>query len=119
MQPTRWPKYCAWRAAKYRPATPAQALDAAQLFKPEVAFVDLNMPDMSGLQVAAALRAMPWGGQVKIYAVTGMGQVVDLAQTHAAGFDGHLTKPAAPDAVTRLAAGATDNVIPLRADLRH
>ena len=97
----------------------AQALDAAQLFKPEVAFVDLNMPDMSGLQVAAALRAMPWGGQVKIYAVTGMGQVVDLAQTHAAGFDGHLTKPAAPDAVTRLAAGATDNVIPLRADLRH
>jgi len=56
---------------------------------------------------------------VKIYAVTGMGQVVDLAQTHAAGFDGHLTKPAAPDAVTRLAAGATDNVIPLRADLRH
>jgi len=27
--------------------------------------------------------------------------------------------PAAPDAVTRLAAGATDNVIPLRADPRH
>ena len=97
-----------------------QALDAAQLFKPEVAFVDLNMPEMSGFQVAAALRAMPWAGQVKIYALTGMGQKADLAQTHAAGFDGHLTKPAAPDAVIRLSAGTTDNVIPLRADpLRH
>ena len=97
-----------------------QALDAAQLFKPEVAFVDLNMPEMSGFQVAAALRAMPWADQVKIYALTGMGQKTDLAQTHAAGFDGHLTKPAAPDAVIRLSAGTTDNVIPLRADpLRH
>ena len=94
------------------------ALEAAHLFKPEVAFLDLNMPDMSGFELASALRAMPWAIQLKVYAVTGMGQKTDLAQTLAAGFDAHLTKPASPDAVIRLAAGITDNVVPLRAELK-
>jgi signal transduction histidine kinase/ActR/RegA family two-component response regulator len=95
------------------------ALEAAHLFKPEVAFLDLNMPDMSGFALASALRAMPWASALKIYAVTGMGQKTDLAQTLAAGFDAHLTKPASPDAVIRLAAGLTDNVVPLRAELKR
>jgi CheY-like chemotaxis protein len=56
---------------------------------------------------------MPWAGRLKVYAVTGMGQKADLAQTLVAGFEGHLTKPVAPDAVVRLAAGATDNVVPM------
>jgi signal transduction histidine kinase/ActR/RegA family two-component response regulator len=91
----------------------AQALEAAQLFQPNVAFLDLNMPEMSGFELMSALRSMPWASRLKVYAVTGMGQKADLAQTLVAGFEGHLTKPVAPDAVVRLAAGATDNVVPM------
>jgi len=73
------------------------------------------MPDMSGFELASALRAQPWASGLKVYAVTGMGQKVDVELTLAAGFDAHLTKPASPDAVVRLAAGVTDNVVALRA----
>ena len=92
----------------------ALALESARLFKPEVAFLDLTMPDMSGFELASALRALPWASGLKLYAVTGMGQKVDVELTLAAGFDAHLTKPVSPDAVVRLAAGVTDNVIALR-----
>ena len=95
--------------------TGALALESARLFNPEVAFLDLNMPDMSGFELASALRAQPWASGLKLYAVTGMGQKVDVELTLAAGFDAHLTKPASPDAVVRLAAGVTDNVVALRA----
>jgi len=89
----------------------APALEAAERFKPEVAFLDLDMPGMSGFELVSALRRMPWGGKMKIYAVTGMGQKSDLARTLSAGFDGHLTKPASPDTVIRLAAGTTDDLV--------
>jgi signal transduction histidine kinase/ActR/RegA family two-component response regulator len=94
----------------------AQALEAARLFKPDVAFLDLNMPDMSGLELASALRAQSGTSRLRLFALTGMGQKADVDISIASGFDAHLTKPASPDAVIRLAAGDTDNVIPLHSD---
>jgi signal transduction histidine kinase len=96
--------------------TGAQALEAARLFKPEVGFVDLSMPGMGGIELARALRVQPWTTRLKLYAVTGMGQKDDVAQALASGFDGHLSKPASPDAVMQLAAGITNIVIPLHPD---
>jgi signal transduction histidine kinase/ActR/RegA family two-component response regulator len=96
----------------------SQAQDAACRVHPEVAFIDLNMPGMGGAELAGALHAQPWAGQLRLYALTGMGQKADVEASLLSGFDGHLTKPASPDAVLRLAAGVTDNVIPLRGD-RH
>jgi CheY-like chemotaxis protein len=81
-----------------------------------VAFLDLNMPDIGGLELAAALRAQSGTSRLRLVALTGMGRKADVERSMASGFDAHLTKPASPDAVIRLAAGATANVVPLHSD---
>lgn len=92
-----------------------QALEAARSFRPEVAFIDLNMPRMGGNDLAKALGAEPWAAGLHLIAVTGMAQKADIDSTRAAGFHAHLTKPAQPEEIVRLAAGE-DNVIRLHAD---
>jgi CheY-like chemotaxis protein len=86
----------------------AEALSAIENFLPEVAFLDLNMPGMDGYELAKSLRARPGGSLVRIIAVTGMGRETDIARTRETGFDAHLTKPADPDALLRLAAGSPE-----------
>ena len=88
------------------------ALEAAREFRPDVAFIDLNMPYMSGTQLAVKLRSEPWGRTIRLIALTGMGQQSDIESTTAAGFHAHLTKPTSPEEVLRLA-GEVGNVLPL------
>jgi signal transduction histidine kinase/CheY-like chemotaxis protein len=84
----------------------AEALAAAVGNPPDIAFVDLNMPGMDGFELARRLRGLPSGQQIKLIAVTGMGREADVMRTRAAGFDAHLTKPADPETLLELAAGA-------------
>jgi CheY-like chemotaxis protein len=84
---------------------PVQALAAARDFQPHVAFIDLNMPGMSGIELATHLKAEAWASAMELVALTGMGQKEDLAATRRAGFDIHLTKPADPSRILELAAG--------------
>jgi signal transduction histidine kinase len=81
------------------------ALKIAQEFRPEVAFIDLNMPGMDGSELARRIRVEPWGRSMTLVALTGMGQQSEIEQTRQTGFDYHLTKPALPDQVLRIAAG--------------
>ncbi|HWA39514.1 MAG TPA: ATP-binding protein [Burkholderiales bacterium] len=95
------------------------ALSLARQFRPEVAFLDLNMPGISGIELAKALRAEPWGGRLRLVALTGMGQRADLEATRDAGFAAHLTKPASPAEVIRLASAVAEAaVIPLDSERR-
>ena len=71
----------------------AAALEAMQDFRPQVVLLDLGMPDMNGYQVAAAIRNDRRFDQPLLAALTGWGGAADREQTHAAGFDLHLTKP--------------------------
>jgi signal transduction histidine kinase/CheY-like chemotaxis protein len=71
---------------------------------PDVAFIDLNMPYPNGAELAVMIREQPWGENVKLVALTGMGQPADLERTRVAGFDEHLTKPARPDDLFRAVA---------------
>ena len=80
------------------------ALDAAHVTFPDVAFLDLNMPGVNGFALAKSLRGMPGGRALRLVAVTGMGRQEDLARSRDAGFDLHLTKPADPEMVLRIAA---------------
>jgi CheY-like chemotaxis protein len=75
------------------------ALSAVRVFQPDVVLLDVGLPDMSGLEVARALRCDPSTAAVRLVALTGWGQVEDQRETEAAGFDYHLTKPADPDAL--------------------
>jgi CheY-like chemotaxis protein len=75
------------------------AMALAQAFRPEVAVLDIGMPEFSGYDVAMALRKESWGKAMQLIALTGWGQESDRRQSRAAGFDRHLTKPIDTDAL--------------------
>ncbi len=81
-----------------------EALEAAVEKLPDVCFLDLNMPLMDGFALAQKLRMLPGGASLRLVAVTGMGRQEDHARSREAGFDLHLTKPADPEVVIRIAA---------------
>ena len=60
--------------------------------RPDIAFIDLGLPEMDGFAVARALRANG-ATHVRLVALTGYGQPQDVERALAAGFDAHLTKP--------------------------
>jgi signal transduction histidine kinase len=81
------------------------ALDSFAAAQPEVAIIDIGLPDMNGYQLAAALRARSRGA-LRLIALTGYGQGADKRRAEAAGFDLHLTKPAGIAELQRAIAGA-------------
>jgi PAS domain S-box-containing protein len=78
------------------------ALTLAHEFEPELALLDIGMPDLSGYEVAALLRSTPRGKHVRLIALTGWGQDEDKRRALAAGFDHHLTKPVHPQQLDEL-----------------
>ena len=72
------------------------ALTLAGNFRPEIALLDIGMPDVDGYEVAERVRETPWGQDVLLVALTGLGQEDDKRRARAAGFDHHLTKPVDP-----------------------
>lgn len=80
----------------------AQALALARVQAPDVVFLDIGLPDVSGYDVARQLRAMPALRQTLLVALTGWGTQDDRQRTREAGFDRHLTKPAELPAVEEL-----------------
>jgi CheY-like chemotaxis protein len=69
------------------------ALDEAAAFDPDIVILDIGLPDISGYEVARALRARAAGRPLYLAAVTGWGQPEDRVQALAAGFDQHILKP--------------------------
>ena len=69
------------------------AVETAELFRPDVILLDLGMPGLSGYEVCREIRKQPWGSEMLLIAQTGWGQDQDRQRTKEAGFDGHLTKP--------------------------
>jgi len=82
----------------------SSALEEFARYRPEVVFLDLGLPGMSGYDVARQLRAMPEARDVRLVALTGYGTEADRERTRAAGFDVHLAKPVDPHAVESLLA---------------
>ncbi len=73
--------------------TGAEALTMAAAQLPQVVFMDIGLPDISGYEAALALRAMHDMAGARIIALTGWGALSDKERSSAAGFDQHLTKP--------------------------
>lgn len=61
--------------------------------QPDIAFIDVGMPMMTGYQVAASVRKRPWGATPVLIALTGWDGSEDRAQARAAGFDQVVVKP--------------------------
>ena len=80
----------------------AEVLRAAQRFDPEVAILDIDMPQLGGYDVARALRARH--AAIVLVAVTGWKQGTDRIFARMAGFDHHFGKPCDPRAIIELLA---------------
>ncbi|MFL9923408.1 ATP-binding protein [Herbaspirillum lusitanum] len=71
----------------------SEALTLAAQFDPDIVFLDIGLPDMSGYQVAVELRKIEGLQHAKLVALTGRGNESDKLAAESAGFDHHLTKP--------------------------
>jgi signal transduction histidine kinase/DNA-binding response OmpR family regulator len=69
------------------------ALEVAQRFGPEIAFLDIGLPGMDGFELARRLRTLPGLRKVRLAALTGYGSAEDRRRSQEAGFDRHLVKP--------------------------
>jgi PAS domain S-box-containing protein len=79
-----------------------EALATFNTLLPEVAVLDIGMPELDGYEVARQVRQHSLGRAVTLIAVTGWGQEADKARTLAAGFNHHFTKPIEPEQLAHL-----------------
>jgi len=70
-------------------------------FKPDLALIDIGLPDVNGYELAKLIRDAEKSddnvSQCFLVAVTGYGQESDRRMATSAGFDLHLVKPITPD----------------------
>jgi PAS domain S-box-containing protein len=82
------------------------AVTMARQFCPDLIFLDIGMPGMSGHEVARAIRSSGLAQEASLIALTGWGSDDDRNQTRESGFDYHLTKPAQWAAIEKILQGA-------------
>lgn len=87
--------------------TGPEGLRIAQEWRPDIALLDIGLPDMDGYEIARRLRSGgvlavagegaagtgAAGARMKLIAITGYGREDDVALALEAGFDAHMTKP--------------------------
>ena len=49
-------------------------LELVEKMKPDIILLDLMMPEMTGDEMLAKLRATPWGKKIKVIILTNMGE---------------------------------------------
>jgi CheY-like chemotaxis protein len=75
----------------------AEALTVAAAFVPDVAVVDLRMPQYDGYWLAGQFRRDPLLQRTVLVAYSGLAKPGDAEEAIARGFDMHIRKPAPPD----------------------
>jgi len=69
------------------------ALAIAGQLRPDVALIDIGLPDMNGYDLVRSLRALPGLEACRYVAVTGHKSQSAIARGISAGFEAYLTKP--------------------------
>ncbi len=85
-----------------RVSTGGAALDAIKLHVPDLAILDVSMPEMTGLQVCRALRADPATSGVRILVLSAAVHPDAVAEGIAAGADAYEPKPFSPRTLSEL-----------------
>jgi CheY-like chemotaxis protein len=84
----------------------AEGLRRAAALAPDVILCDVELPGMSGYDVARALRAMPGRPRSLLVALTGYGSHESSRAALEAGFDADVVKPVSPERLVQLLAAA-------------
>jgi CheY-like chemotaxis protein len=82
------------------------ALEAARSDPPDVALVDIGLPDMDGYELARRFRDSRDGRDVVLVALTGQSDDESRERSEGAGFACHLAKPVSFADLERVLAGA-------------
>ena len=88
------------RAIGYRVSTAADGLNAitqAEQLLPDLIVLDLELPGISGFEVARRLRKNPLTHDIPLIAATGYSHERQLSMAREAGFDEVMVKPVDPD----------------------
>jgi two-component system, cell cycle response regulator DivK len=80
------------------------ALELLRAEKPDLLLLDLQLPDIDGLELTRLLRADPETRDLPIVAVTAYAMKGDEEKARAAGVDSYVTKPIAKDEFRRVVA---------------
>ena len=80
-------------------------IEAVRQIKPDFVFCDIGLPDLSGYDVARALRAEEAHRHTRLVAISGYAQPEDRERSREAGFDSHLAKPPDHEEVNAVLAG--------------
>ncbi len=83
-----------------------EALDVVANQRPDLVFLDVQMPRRDGFEVARAIKADPASAATTVIMLTAKGQAYDREQGLAAGADQYVTKPFDPDDLLRRARSA-------------
>jgi signal transduction histidine kinase len=85
------------------------AVEAIRRDRPDVALIDIGLPDMDGYEVARRIRRELPDHHMRLIAMTGYGQASDRASAFQAGFDAHIVKPASADKILRALYGKPED----------
>ena len=79
-----------------------EGLGKARSLRPDVLILDVKMPDMSGLQVCAALKQDPRFASIFVVLLSAYGEPADLEAGRVAGADAYVVKPFQPQKLLEL-----------------
>ena len=82
----------------------ASAVQAVKRERPDLVFLDIQMPVMDGYEAARRIRALPGADDLPIYAMTANALVGDAEKSLAAGMNGHIPKPIDPEKLVEVLA---------------
>ena len=91
-----------WRQNVRTAASGSEALAMIEQEKPELILSDISMPEMTGYELAQAIRQRPEWKDICLVAVTGYGQESDKRLATQAGFNSHIIKPISREDLERL-----------------
>jgi len=70
-----------------------EGLEIARREQPDLVLMDIQLPDMDGLQATRTLKSDPRTAHLPVIALTAFAMKGDEDDTRAAGCDGYVTKP--------------------------
>ena len=73
--------------------TGSEAIDLASEHTPDLVLMDIQLPDLDGVQTLHRLRADARTATIPVLALTAQAMQGDRERFLAAGFDGYLSKP--------------------------